>query len=68
MIITAQENFSCILVRNMDDTADKTTDIINEGNLDAVTFGIPLLVNLYLPERIKTGASLNAPDADTFYT
>jgi N-ethylmaleimide reductase len=34
---------------------------------DLVAFGIPFLANPDLPERLKAGAPLNAPDRATFY-
>lgn len=33
----------------------------------AVAYGIPFLANPDLPERLRVGAPLNAPDAPTFY-
>ena len=38
------------------------------GKCDLVTFGRPFLANPDLVARMKAGAALNAPDADTFYT
>jgi N-ethylmaleimide reductase len=35
---------------------------------DLVAFGRPFLSNPNLPEKLKTGAALTAPDPDTFYT
>jgi N-ethylmaleimide reductase len=38
------------------------------GKADLIAVGRPLLANPDLVERWKTGAPLNAPDMDTFYT
>jgi N-ethylmaleimide reductase len=38
------------------------------GKCDLVAFGRPFLANPDLIKRWQTGAPLNAPDADTFYT
>lgn len=37
------------------------------GKVDAVAFGRDFLANPDLPERLRQGAPLNAPDADTFF-
>jgi N-ethylmaleimide reductase len=41
---------------------------IAAGKCDLVAFGRPFLANPDLVKRYKTGAALNEPDADTFYT
>ena len=38
------------------------------GKCDLVAFGRPFLANPDLVARMKAGAALNAPDANTFYT
>jgi 2,4-dienoyl-CoA reductase-like NADH-dependent reductase (Old Yellow Enzyme family) len=38
------------------------------GVADAISFGRPFIANPDLPERLRTGASLAAPDPATFYT
>jgi len=38
------------------------------GRGDLIAFGRPFLANPDLPERLRTGAKLNAPDMKTFYT
>lgn len=35
---------------------------------DLVAFGVPFLANPDLPQRLATGAPLNAPDVQTFYS
>jgi N-ethylmaleimide reductase len=39
-----------------------------QGEADAVAFGVPFLANPDLPERLRRGAPLNAPDRSTFYS
>jgi len=40
---------------------------IAAGEADLVAFGVPFLANPDLPERLRRGAPLNAPDQATFY-
>ncbi|BDG75092.1 alkene reductase [Roseomonas fluvialis] len=40
---------------------------IAAGRADLVSFGSAFLANPDLPERLRTGAALNAPDTATFY-
>lgn len=40
---------------------------IGEGRADAIAFGRAFIANPDLPERMRVGAALNAPDPDTFY-
>ena len=47
---------------------DIAVKMVADGKLDAVAFGTSFLANPDLPARIKAGAPLNAPDANTFYT
>lgn len=42
--------------------------LIAEGRADAAVFGTTFLANPDLPERFRQGASLNAPDKNTFYS
>ena len=41
---------------------------LEAGKADLIAVGRPLLANPDLVERWKSGAPLNAPDMDTFYT
>ena len=41
--------------------------VIRSGVADLVSFGKAFLANPDLPRRLKIGAALNAPDAETFY-
>ena len=40
---------------------------LSEGWADAIAFGVPFIANPDLPERFKTGASLNVPEESSFY-
>jgi N-ethylmaleimide reductase len=47
---------------------DKADELIGDGTLDLIAVGRHFLANPDLPERLKTGAELNTPDEDTFYS
>jgi N-ethylmaleimide reductase len=64
----AREKYKGVLIGNMGYSADEAEKAIADGKLDAVAFGTSFLANPDLPERIKAGAPLNAPDSSTFYT
>lgn len=64
----ARKLYKGVLIGNMGYTADEAAQTIKAGQLDAVAFGSSFLANPDLPERIKAGAPLNAPDPSTFYT
>ena len=49
-------------------TRDSADTLIAEGKADAAVFGGAFLANPDLPARFLSGASLNVPDKDTFYT
>jgi N-ethylmaleimide reductase len=42
--------------------------LLDSGRADAAVFGSAFLANPDLPERIRQGAALNAPDKATFFT
>ena len=48
-------------------TALRARDALQAGWADLIAFGRPFVANPDLPERLRTGAALNAPDAKTFY-
>ena len=64
----ARANFKGVLIGNMGYSAAEAEEAIAAGKLDAVAFGTAYLANPDLPERIRAGAALNAPDPTTFYT
>jgi N-ethylmaleimide reductase len=47
--------------------AEKAEAVLEAGAADLVAFGVPYLANPDLPERLRAGAPLNAPDPTTFY-
>lgn len=49
-------------------TRDSAGTLIAEGKADAAVFGGAFLANPDLPARFLSGAALNVPDKDTFYT
>ena len=46
---------------------DKAEAVLAAGTADLVAFGVPYLANPDLPERLRLGVPLNAPDPKTFY-
>ena len=48
--------------------ATRAESDLEAGKADLIAIGRPLLANPDLVERWKTGAPLNPPDMDTFYT
>lgn len=40
---------------------------LSEDRADVIAFGRPFIANPDLPERFRTGAALNVPDASTFF-
>ncbi|MCD6034575.1 MAG: alkene reductase [Rickettsiales bacterium] len=59
--------FGGVYIVNEGFTQDTAAQAIAEGKVDAVAFGKSFIANPDLPHRFKTGASLNTPDAGTFY-
>ena len=48
--------------------ADRAETDLENNKGDLIAFGRPFIANPDLVERFKTGAELNEPDSDTFYT
>lgn len=59
--------FGGVFIANQGFTAETAAQEIDAGNADAVAWGKLFIANPDLPERLRTGAPLNAPDASTFY-
>jgi N-ethylmaleimide reductase len=59
--------FSGTLIVNGDYDKSRADAAIGEGRADLVSFGRLFLANPDLPQRLRSGASLNPPDASTFY-
>ena len=49
-------------------TKETANQVLNAGDADLVSFGVPFLANPDLVARFKTDAPLNQPDQATFYT
>ncbi|MGA7278561.1 MAG: alkene reductase [Desulfocapsaceae bacterium] len=60
--------FNSVLVANGGYDYQSATELIRSGGADVVAFGIPFLANPDLLVRFKSGAELNQPDMDTFYS
>ncbi|GMG81046.1 alkene reductase [Paralimibaculum aggregatum] len=54
-------------IANGDFDGATAADWIARGRADAVAFGRPFIANPDLPERLRLGAALAAPDHNTFY-
>lgn len=59
--------FSRTLIVNGDYDRERGDAAIQKDAADLVSFGRLFLANPDLPRRLKTGAPLNTPDANTFY-
>jgi N-ethylmaleimide reductase len=47
---------------------EEAKEALASGVVDAIAFGTAFLANPDLPDRIRAGYSLNAPDQSTFYS
>ena len=63
-----RQAFKGVLVANTGYSGDEAQQAIAAGAVDAVAFGTAFLANPDLPERIRRGADLNAPDPSSFYS
>ncbi|MEB3259944.1 MAG: alkene reductase [Cyanobacteriota bacterium] len=68
VLTPARAHYQGVLVANMGYGAAEATAAIEAGAIDAVAFGTAFLANPDLPERIRRGAPLQAPDPSTFYS
>jgi len=59
--------FGGTYIANEKFTGESAQAALDAGWADAVAFGVSFLANPDLPERLRTGASLNAPNPATFY-
>lgn len=59
--------FSGALILNGNYDRDSAIAVIEQGRADAVSFGRLFLANPDLPERIRLDASMNEPDAETYF-
>ncbi len=59
--------FGGVFIANQGFTVETAEQEISAGRADAVAWGKLFIANPDLPERLRTGAVLNEPDASTFY-
>ena len=64
----AREHYQGHLMLNMGYNAAEAAAVIAAKTADSVAFGTSFLANPDLPTRVETGAELNTPDQNTFYT
>lgn len=60
-------SYSGVLIANGGFTKERASQAIQNGEADAITFGVPFLANPDLPKRFSLGLALNVPDPSTFY-
>ncbi len=68
VLTPVRERFKGVLIANMGYSGEEANAAIGTGAVDAVAFGSAFLANPDLPERLRRGAPLNAPDPTTFYS
>jgi len=68
LMTPARAAYKGVLIGNMGYGGAEAAQAVAEGKLDAVAFGTAFLANPDLPERLRAGAPLNAPNPATFYT
>jgi N-ethylmaleimide reductase len=68
LLTPVRERFKGVLIANMGYSGEEANAAIGAGAIDAVAFGTPFLANPDLPERLRRGSPLNAPDPATFYS
>jgi N-ethylmaleimide reductase len=62
-----REAFGGVIIGAGNYTPEKAQRLLAAGQIDAAAFGRAFIANPDLPERLRLGAQLNAPDASTFY-
>ncbi len=60
--------FGGVYIANEKYTQAQAEEVIEAGEADAVGFGKLFIANPDLVERFRTGAAVNEPDPETFYT
>ncbi|MBF0470064.1 MAG: alkene reductase [Gammaproteobacteria bacterium] len=68
VVSIARQLYHGHLMLNMGYSATEAAVAVRSKQADSVAFGTAFLANPDLPARIKSGAALNSPDPDTFYT
>jgi N-ethylmaleimide reductase len=64
---TIHEIFEGTLILNGGYDYSSGNEVIEKGDADLISFGVPFLANPDLPERFRKNAPLNSPDISTFY-
>jgi N-ethylmaleimide reductase len=60
--------FDHVLILNGGFDAATGQEALASGAADAIAYGVPFIANPDLPTRFRTGAKLNVPEPDAFYT
>ena len=60
--------FDHVLILNGGFDAATGHEAVASGAADAIAYGVPFIANPDLPTRFRTGATLNVPDQEAFYT
>ncbi|MBJ7538714.1 alkene reductase [Marinomonas transparens] len=68
VVTVARKNYQGHLMVNMGYSAEEASQTLANKQADSVAFGTAFLANPDLPQRIKVGSELNAPDQNTFYS
>lgn len=68
MKATFRQEFKRTLILSGGYDAERAESDLAAGKCDLIAFGRPALANPDLVNRLKTGAALNDPDVNTFYT
>ncbi len=63
-----KQAFGGIYIANEKFTKETATQVLADGEADAVAFGQLFIANPDLPERFRLNAPLNSPNGDTFYS
>nr|MBC7611382.1 alkene reductase [Pseudopedobacter sp.] len=63
-----RDTFEGTLILGGNFNAESGEEVLKANKADLIAFGRPFLANPDLVKRLKTGAVLNQPDYDTFYT
>ncbi|MFA4975926.1 MAG: alkene reductase [Sphingobacterium sp.] len=63
-----REIYKGTIIINRAFNKETATQVLEDGDADLVSFGVPFIANPDLVERYKRDSILNTPDQDTFYT
>ncbi|MGO2510553.1 alkene reductase [Marinomonas polaris] len=68
VVSAARESYKGHLMVNMGYSPEEANQVIASNQADSVAFGKGILANPDFVERVQTGAELNEPNPNTFYT